>query len=164
MCIAVFLGFLNIGGNRLDVLEVRGAEDIADIAEGAAEDPRNAGHLDDERTVAVEDLVVAVVVAVMVFPAGVAAMVPALPGSLAGGAGNQQVGPHPIDIDIAGVVEHIGGVAAGRPHIDFEGDVAAGWGLKEFDVEKSLPDFEGPDAVRGRRFPIAAAGRGGNNN
>ena len=54
-----------------------------------------------------------------------------------------QVGPFPVDVDIVGVVEHVGCQAAGRADIDLQADNAVVFqGAEEFKVEEALSNSE----------------------
>ena len=65
---------------------------------------------------------------------------------------NQQFGPDPVDVNITGIVKHIGGITARRPHIDFQGHILVGCRLEEFDVKKPLPDIKRPEALTADLF------------
>jgi hypothetical protein len=67
---------------------------------------------------------------------------------------DQKFGPGPVDIDIAGIVEHIGGVSARRPHIHLEGNILVGRSPEELDVEKSCFHPKGLEACAADLFKL----------
>ena len=93
----------------------------------------------------------AVHVGQVVFAAGVAAVVAPLEPQI-GAPMDEQLGPDPVDVDLAGVVEHIGGEAARRPHVHLERGVLVRAGVEEFDVEEPLPHPEGLEAAHSGRL------------
>ena len=80
-----------------------------------------------------------------VFSAGVAAVIGAV-GHRRGAPVHQEFGPHAVDIDIAGVIEHVGSKPAGGTHVDLEGRVFFRCGLEELDVKKPITETEGVHA------------------
>jgi len=70
---------------------------------------------------------------------------------------DQQISPGPVDVDITGVVKHIGGITARRPHIDFQGHILVSRCLEKFDVKKPFPHIKRPEAFTADLFQ-----RGGN--
>ena len=70
---------------------------------------------------------------------------------------DQQIGPGPVDVNITGVVKHIGGITARWPHIDFQGHILVDGRFEEFDVKKPLLHIKSPEAFAADLFQ-----RGGN--
>ena len=99
---------MNKGGYFYDILLMFSPEDITDIAEGGAEDARHGLNRKDTGPIVLHDFLVAVGIVKAVFAAYVAAMVFPLVFQRGGPAINH-FGPQGINIDIIGIVEHIGG-------------------------------------------------------
>jgi hypothetical protein len=80
---------------------------------------------------------VGVAISVPVFAAGITAIIPAFIYQRVTPL-DQQFGPGTVNVNIVGIIEHIGGVAAWRPHINLEGDVKISGAFKKFDMKKTL--------------------------
>ena len=129
--------------NFQNLIQAWRSENIPDITQGAAENAGDAFYLDHQAAVTRQNIFMAVGIVPVEFAAGIATVVFArvVYGNL---VANQQLGPDLVNINITGIVKHVGGEAAGRPHIDFQGHVAVSRRLEEFDVKKSFAYLESP--------------------
>jgi hypothetical protein len=127
----LILCLVNKPANFHNLIQAFGSEYITDVAQGAAENPRDAFDLDHMAAVTRQDVLMAVGIVPVEFAAGIAAVkIPGIINSRL--VMNQQFGPDSVNVNITGVVKHIGGITARRPHIDFQGHIPVGRRLEEF--------------------------------
>src|ERR671923_1222119 len=118
--------------------------DVSVVADRPREDARHRLVVAEEGREALEHLLVAEPIPVMVLAAGVGAGI---------GPGHRLI-PAPVDdhrrpaaveVEVVGVVEHVDGEATRRAHVDLQRHEGPAWEPEELEVERPLPKPEGAD-------------------
>ena len=123
-------------------LPVRGARHVAVIAQGRGKHPAHRFMVDNLARKGGQGFGVGVAVRFVRAPADIGAVIGARDRRLEGVV-DHHVGIFAVNIDVVGIVEHVGGQAAGRAHVDFQHGQAAIRFAEEFKMEKALPQAVG---------------------